>query len=59
MNNTNTAAATTWINARIRVLIANGADPLDALRAVVGSDTVDAMIAQLYTELRTNAEARS
>ncbi len=47
MVNANAVAA-----ARILNLIATGMNPVEALKAVCGAETVDAMIDNLYTELR-------
>ena len=49
---TKTRTATDRINARILALVTAGLDPVDALRLVVGSDVVDAMIDRLYAALR-------
>jgi hypothetical protein len=49
MDNTNRTAAA---SARILALIAAGMSPVDALKAICGAETVDAMIDSLYTDLR-------
>jgi hypothetical protein len=40
------------ISAMILALVENGVSPVDALRAVCGSEVVDAMISDIYDELR-------
>jgi hypothetical protein len=49
MNTTPNAKA----SARILALIAAGMSPVDALKTICGTETVDAMIDSLYTDLRT------
>lgn len=43
------------ISARILALIAGGMDVMSALKEVCGADKVDAMISELYAELRAKA----
>lgn len=43
------------ISAQVFAKIAAGMNAIDALKAVCGSDKVDAMIGALYDELRANA----
>lgn len=43
------------ISRRILTLVANGVDVIEAAKQVLGSDRIDAMIGDLYTQLRTQA----
>jgi hypothetical protein len=47
--------ANNLIAARIKFAIDNGMSPVDALKMVCGSETVDRMIEALYHELRAKA----
>lgn len=45
------------LSLRITALIAEGVEPIEALRQVVGAKLVDQMIDSLYSELRRKAVA--
>lgn len=53
-NTTHAAAAQAEISRRILALVATGISPIDALRTVCGTATVDAMIDSLYARLRAS-----
>ena len=46
---------TATISALILAKIAEGADPIEAMKEVCGADKVDAMISGLYDSLRARA----
>ena len=50
-----THTAAEQISARVLVLMAQGLNPVDALKVVCGAEKVDAMIDSLYAELRAKA----
>lgn len=43
---------------QVLALIANGMTPVEALKKVCGTDTVDTMISDLYNKLRNAAESK-
>ena len=47
---------TTKISAMILAKIAEGADPIEAMKEVCGADKVDAMISGLYDSLRAKVD---
>jgi hypothetical protein len=51
------AAAEARITVQVARLIVAGVDPVEALRTICGSDKVDAMISDLYDDLRAKAAA--
>jgi len=52
MDNTTAAAKNAAASARILALIATGMNPVDACKAVLGIERIDAMIETVYNTLR-------
>ncbi len=56
MNHTNRAAAVNAvISTRIMALVGTGMAPIEACKAILGAEKVDAMISDLYDALRAKA----